>query len=64
VLQSRQSDVLTMSTWATIAYTPDLYLWADSRVVGYDLSSGAHTSEHDTGGISAIGASSFVACSR
>jgi hypothetical protein len=63
VLQSRQSDVVTMSTWATIAYTPALYLWADSRVVGYDLSSGAHTSENDAG-ILAVGASSFVACSR
>jgi hypothetical protein len=63
VLQSRQSDVVTMSTWATVAYTPELYLWADSRVVGYDLSSGAHTSDHDAG-IFAVGASSFVACSR
>jgi hypothetical protein len=63
VLQSRQTDVATMSTWATIAYTPELYLWADSRVVGYDLSSGAHTSDNDAG-IFAIGASSFVACSK
>jgi hypothetical protein len=52
-----------MSTWATIAYSPGLYLWADSRVVGYDLSSGAHTSDNDAG-VFAIGASSFVACSQ
>jgi hypothetical protein len=63
VLQSELSDVVSMSTWATIAYTPDLYLWADTRVVGYDLLSGSDTSVHDPF-IAAIGASSFVACSR
>jgi hypothetical protein len=62
VLQSRQSDVVTMTTWATVAYPSELYLWADSRVVGYDLSSGAHTSDSDAG-LFAIGGSSFVACS-
>jgi hypothetical protein len=63
VLQSRQTDVLTMSTWATIAYPSQLYLWADSRVVGYDLSSGAHASDSDAG-VFAIGASSFMVCSK
>jgi hypothetical protein len=63
VVQSRQTDVVTMSTWATIAYSPELYLWADARVVGYDLSTGAHTSDTDAG-IFAIGASSFVVCSK
>jgi hypothetical protein len=63
VVQSRQTDVVTGSTWATIAYSTELYLWADSRVVGYDLATGAHTSDRDVG-IFAIGASSFVACSK
>jgi hypothetical protein len=51
----------TISTWATIAYGSALYVWADARVVGYDLVARAPTTDRDAG-VSAIGAGSLPAC--
>jgi len=61
VLQSVNTGVSTMSTWATVAYATDLYLWVDSRVVGYDVASQAPRSDHDAG-VRAVGAGSFLTC--
>ncbi len=61
VLQSKQTDVTTMSTWATLTRGSDLYLWVESQVVGYDLATGAHTSQLDAG-VSAVGGNSVLLC--
>jgi hypothetical protein len=61
VLESVDTGVTSTSTWATIAYGPDLFLWVESNVVGYDLSSRTQTSDMDAG-VYAIGAGSFLAC--
>jgi hypothetical protein len=61
VLQSKQTDVTTMTTWATLTRGSDLYLWVESEVVGYDLATGAHTSQFDAG-VAAVGGNSVLLC--
>jgi hypothetical protein len=61
VLQAIDTGVTSSSTWATIAYGADLFLWVGSQVDGYDLSTQVVTSNPDVG-ISAIGAAA-VGCS-
>jgi hypothetical protein len=61
VLQAVDTNVTSESTWATLTYGADLYLWVESRVDGYDLAARARTSDRDAG-ILAIGAGSFLAC--
>jgi len=61
VLQSVQTGVTTMSTWGQLTYGPEIFLFVDTRAVGYLLPSQTQVSEHDIG-ISAIGAGSFLTC--
>jgi hypothetical protein len=61
VLDAVDTGVTTGSTWATIAYRPELLLWVESRVDGYDLAARTRTGERDVG-IFGIGASAVLAC--
>ncbi len=62
VIQSIDTGVQSKTTWATIAYGSDLYLWVGSIVVGYDVARRARTGELYVG-VAAVGASSFLTCS-
>jgi len=61
VLQAVDTGVATTSTWATITYGTELYLWAGSHVIGYDLAAHRRTSDREVG-VAAEGAGSFPAC--
>lgn len=61
VLDAADSGVTTSSTWATIAFGPQLLLWVGPRVDGYDLATRTVTSDRDAG-VFAVGASAVVAC--
>jgi hypothetical protein len=61
VLRSAATGVGTDSTWATVAYEGELFLWADSRLVGYDLAAQKVLSDHDAG-FAAVGASAVLLC--
>lgn len=61
VLQSFDTGVTTTSTWATLTYGPDLFLWVEGSVVGFDLATGLTTGDRDAG-IDSVGAASFLAC--
>jgi hypothetical protein len=61
VLDAADSGVTTTSTWATLAFGPQLLLWVGPRVDGYDLAKRTRTSDHDVG-VSAVGASAILAC--
>jgi hypothetical protein len=61
VVRAVDTGVISDGTWATIAYGSKLFLWVDSLVVGYDLSSSSRTGELDAG-VGAIGASAVGGC--
>jgi hypothetical protein len=61
VVRSAPTQVATSSTWATIAYENRLFLWADTRLVGYDLAAQQVVSKRDVG-FAAVGASAVLLC--
>jgi hypothetical protein len=61
MLRSAATGVGTGSTWATVAYEGQLFLWADTRLVGYDLGTQKVLSNRDIG-FAAVGASAVVLC--
>jgi hypothetical protein len=61
VVRAVDTGVTSDGTWATIAYGSKLFLWVDSDVIGYDLSSQSRTGDHDAG-VAAIGASAVGGC--
>ena len=61
VLQSVQTGVTTMSTWASLTYGPEVYLFVDSRADGYDLPTRTRLSDQDIG-VFPIGAGSILTC--
>jgi len=61
VLQAAQTDIITMSTWASLTGGSEVVLFVDSRVASYDLASGAQTAEADSG-VSPVGAGTVLSC--
>jgi hypothetical protein len=61
VLHSVQTNVTTSGTWASLTYGPELFLFVDSDVDGYDLMTQMQTSSFDAG-IAPVGGNSVAAC--
>lgn len=61
VVQSVQTGIMTMSTWASFTNGPDVFVVVGSHVDGYDLATRKQTSSIDIG-ISPVGACSVSLC--